>query len=154
MQILKQFYEEVNRRMVGVKCQFPWTILWWYVAETVKIIHFCLEIDSATVRLTFLVFSKLVIKINLGNSKGSNFTSKFHYSAEHDEWGLPNVVLKSFFGRYCYLLQWVAQSKNGTIFISEFYISWILLSSFESLNKYLWVQWFKNHIWAFQLTSF
>ena len=67
MQILKQFYGEVNRRMVGVKGQFPWIILWWYVvAKTVKIIHFCLEIDGAIVTITFLVFSQLVIKINPG----------------------------------------------------------------------------------------
>ena len=91
MQILKQFYEEVNRRMVGVKGQFPWIISWWYVvAETVKIINFCFKIDGATVRLTFLVLSQLVTKINLLNSKGSNFTSKFHCSAEYDsKWELP-----------------------------------------------------------------
>ena len=87
--------EEIQKKtLLGLQwdpnwnCQEVWSS-WWYVAETVKIIHFCLEIDVATERLTFLFLSQLVTKINLWNSKGSNFTSKFYCSAEYDKWELP-----------------------------------------------------------------
>ena len=49
------------------------------------------------------------------NSQGSNFMSKLYHPAEHDEWELPNVALKSFLSRNCCLLQWVALCRNSTI---------------------------------------
>ena len=107
--------------MVEVKGQFRWIMLWWYVvAETVKIINFCHEIDGATeLETIFLIFSPLVIKINLGIAKAPILQVNFIILSNMMSENCLMLFLKNFLGRYCYLLQWVAQSRNGSNFISE-----------------------------------